>query len=173
MSRYERFTKRIYAHGFTPRAGDVFTKSTRRGFFLVVNVGHPHAGYSVPKASIFKRSGGKWEFYENVSPDLDGFAGYSLVDVGFSDFFFVGYGPTGRPHVLFKTAAGVVYRAGCRTFTQLASAVRHWNKSSRRDQWFRKADMARAAWAEARRLGWLKVKRQPPVKKAKRKAVRR
>lgn len=144
--------------------GDIlsFRDHPRRRFRIV---GSQKGPYVRDPAVIFERKRGEWNFYSSCPPEDIGLE-FDLIGFKDDDFFWAGQGPvTGRPYVMFKRAAGVVLRAGCRSFTTYAQAARHWRDNGFSDCPREKRAIAKAAFAEARRRGWLKVKRQPPVKK--------
>lgn len=171
MATKKQLIERIAGDGYEPRAGDLVQRDGVRKRLLVVAVGKPSSGYySEDQIILFKRTAGGWEFFEQHP-----FHNHPLTFVGiFEDFIFAGFGPTGQPHVMFKRVAGVLYVAGCRRFITLAKAAGHWRDKgvNSRTGWQAKIALARNAFAEARRRGWLKVSRARPVKKP-RKAVRR
>lgn len=143
------------------RPGDVLKKFGDSRHLRIVHID----GQNVATV-FFKNYRSQWDFWGNLN--LHDKPYYSLVETKNDDFFWVGVGPvSGRPYVMFKNAAGVVLRAGCRSFTTYAQAARHWRDGGYSDQPAKKRAMAKEAFAEARRRGWLKVKRQPPVKKAR------
>lgn len=146
-----------------PEVGDVYEVDGSTTKYVVV---HRHSDM-LWRVFAFERSG-KWRdrglmFAHEI---LRGFS--RLHTVGFDGFFYAGEGPqTKRPYVIFKRTAGAILRAGCRSFTTYAQAARHWRPGGHSDAPWAKRDIARAAFDEARRRGWLKVKRQPPVKRVK------
>lgn len=173
MSGKREYLERIATTGYVPKVGDLF-EGGKGVTFAIVHIGRC-AGEDSDRAVVFKYASGRWrdydrtplhQFNEGVYTDPAGIA-RAIKDIGFS-FIFAGFGPlSGRPHVLFKRAAGVEYVAGCRRFTSFAGAASHWNGRTNRTSkcLVAKRLMAEAAFNKARSRGWLKVKRQPPVKK--------
>lgn len=142
--------------------GDVLVlkDNTRRRFRIVGSTRGPN-----PLVVVFERKRGEWMVFGYYHPGDIGLE-FDLIGAKDDDFFWAGQGPTsGRPYVMFKRAAGVVLRAGCRSFTTYAQAARHWRDNGFSDRPREKRAIAKEAFAEARRRGWLKAKRQPPVKK--------
>lgn len=170
MSTKEELLARI-AEDSSPRVGDVFrsrySSYYKRRIYSILSVA-ADGGFRLWQ----KDPGEDWTHFgsverENLKNE------FILIDIGFSDFIAGGISPTNRPHAIFKKTAGVVYRAGCRTFTTYAQAARHWGGRRKKHVdaiW--KREMARDLFAAARKKGWMKVARARPVKKA-RKAVRR
>ena len=173
MSGKRKYLQRIASSGYEPQVGDLFEGGSGVTLAIV------HVGRRVEErddhVAVFKYAKGRWSDYDRaplhrfcdgVYTDQNGTARV-IKDIDFIGSIFAGFGPTGRPHVLFKRAAGVVYVAGCRRFTSFAAAARHWNGRTNRSSQSVPAKrlMAEAAFNKARSRGWLKVRRQPPVKK--------
>lgn len=180
-TKADRLLNRIqYDVGFEPRSGDVFKTKRRPGIFVVVAVGRRSALDEEPRIVAFqyhRREWKEWAFiakYWGMTDPHNGVdtSDFRLVDVARADFIFGGFSPygTGSSYVIFKQAAGAILRAGCRRFTTYAQAARHWRDNGYSNMARDKRAIAKNLFEQARRRGWLKVKRDRPVKK---KAVRR
>lgn len=160
---------------FAPRVGDIFRRDRWKGPWYVIATGVPSSRHNYDYVVLaHKDSSGDWLTHQHRL-DLwgtmeDASDGYRLIDTGWKDFIWGGFSPndTARPYVLFKQPAGVVFRAGCRRFATFAQASRHWRGGGISDMWSQKKAIAKGLFEQARRRGWLKVKRQPPVKKVRR-----
>lgn len=174
-TKAQRLLDRIEDAGYTPKVGDVLRHRTRKGKWTVVGIGRPSSMHSATHVALLQdyiHSDWSTEIYaiENWGYAGSGTENFYLDDVGQHDhFIWGGFSPadSGRAYVLQKRAAGAILIAGCRRFTTYAQAARHWRPSGCSSNWHEKRLIAKELFAQARRRGWMKVKRQPPVKKAR------
>ena len=165
-TRADRLVARIHGSDFKPRVGDVLRHPSRPGRHYIIHIGLRRSSAKSESVILANLRRGEWtilcfDYFQFMRES------YRLVDTEWSGFIWGGFSPadTGRAYVLFKQDAGVILRAGCRRFTTFAQAARHWRAGNGSESWALKRDIAQALFQQARALGWLKVKRQPPVKK--------
>lgn len=172
-TKVQRLLDRISSPKYVPEVGDVFRHRTRKGKWTVVGIGRPSSTHNARHVVLQGYIRGSWStatYQQDTWGDLQsGTEDFYLDDVGRYDAIFGGFSPSdsGRPYVIHKQAAGVVLVAGCRRFITYAQAAKHWRLNGFSNNWHEKRMIAKLLFAQARSRGWMKVKRQPPVKKAR------